>query len=551
MEANVRGRVVAEEGGASRCGGARPASGRPQDPVPVKDEAVPAPDSVAAPSAQARLEVRGRNCEELEGGAGREVFFRPQRYRPADLGTVVAEVAVRDAAGIARSCVLCDVSQNGVAFEQPDGLVFSTGDAIPGLQVSFDGYDAYSGEARVVSVRARTDGRVVVGASFVDSLMSIDDVLQLQNVSQWKGFAEHGVDYVGASWYVPGYENFKSLVGECRLFLEDFKAQMDALEASLPWHVVHVESDSPVRAALIHRIRTEFIPVALRHSVQVDGALRAASGDDWQRLKEFSIRNLQDLFMAAPVLHRARIKPLGYPGDFEVMRYVYNQQFEGVSLFGKAMHLFACACHGPAAVRSRKDLVKGIMKDRLRTWDRDRPLKVALVAAGPAQETLELLAEAKEPLPPIELLMFDQDRLALSYSQGRLSRLVERHPNVHITYLYDSIKRLLTDPTLFAGFGPFDIIFCAGLFDYLRFHTAAGLTRSFYSNLAEGGSAYIGNMMAVNPGKWIFEHHLDWYLTYRTHADMLDFGRAAVPNALIEIIEESTGINPFLKVRKD
>jgi extracellular factor (EF) 3-hydroxypalmitic acid methyl ester biosynthesis protein len=326
---------------------------------------------------------------------------------------------------------------------------------------------------------------------------------------------------------------------------------MDALEASLPWHVVHVDSDSPVRAALINRIRTEFIPVCLRQSVQIDAALRQATGDDWQRLKEFSIRNVHSLFMTAPVLHRARIKPLGYPGDFEVMRYVYNQNFEGTTLFGKAMHLFACACTGPAAVRSRKDMVKGQLRDRLRTWDRGRPMKVASVAAGPAQEIIELLTEAREPLPPLELLLFDQDRLALSYAQGRLSRLVERHPEVKVTYLFDSIKRLLTDPTLFAGFGPFDIIFCAGLFDYLRFHTAVGLTRSFYANLAPGGSAFIGNMMATNPGKWIFEHHLDWYLTYRSHADMLDFGRAAVPSAQLQIVEEATGINPFLMVRKD
>jgi hypothetical protein len=518
-------------------------------PVAVRTAEVVPP--TAAGAGPARAEVRGRDCEDLDGGAGREVFFRPQRYRPVDLGSVAGQVCIQDASGVALPCVLCDVSQNGVGFEQPDGVAFANGDVIPRLAVSFDGYDAYAGEARVVSVRTLPDGKVVVGASFVDSLMSIDDVLQLQNVSRWKGFDERGIDYVGSGWYVAGYENFKSMVGECRLFLEDFRGQMNALEASLPWHVVHVESDSPVRAALIHRIRSEFIPLCLQQSVQVDAALRAATGDDWQRLKEFSIRNVQDLFMTAPVLHRARIKPLGYPGDFEVMRYVYDQKFEGATLFGKAMHLFACACTGPAAVRSRKDMVKGLLRDRLRTWDQDRPLKVASVAAGPAQEIVEMLTESKEPLPPLELLLFDQDRLALSYAQGRVSRLVERHPNVKVTYLFDSIKRLLTDPTLFAGFGPFDIIFCAGLFDYLRFHTAVGLTRSFYANLAPGGSAYIGNMMPTNPGKWIFEHHLDWYLTYRSHGDMLDFGRAAVPGAQLEIVEEATGINPFLRVRRD
>ena len=494
----------------------------------------------------------GRDCETLDGGSDYEVFFRPQRYRPADLGSVVAQVSLADARGLVRSAVLADVSQNGVAFEHPEGLALSVGEAIPGLTISLDGYTAYSGKARVVSVRHREGGQPrLVGAAFIDGLMNIDDVHHLQQVSHWKGFASQGIDYVKSGWYVPGCEVFKAKVSECRLFLEDVKGQLDALEASLPWHVVYVDSESAVRAALIHRIRSELIPVLLRLTVEVDAALRGATREEWQHLKEFSIRNVHDLLMAAPVLYRARVKPLGYPGDYEVMRFVYDQHFEGTTLFGKALHLFACACHGPCAVRARKDLVKGLLQRSVEEWRGPRPLKVATVASGPAQELIELLAESAEALPPMEVLLFDQDRLALTYVQGSVSRLLDRHPRVRVTYLYDSIKRLLSDPTLFSGYGPFDLIYCAGLCDYLRHSTAARLTGILYDQLVPGGRAYLGNMTDDNPGKWLFEHHLDWYLNYRTHQEMLDFGQMGAPQAGLAIVEEETRLNPFLEVRKD
>ena len=95
------------------------------------------------------------------------------------------------------------------------------------------------------------------------------------------------------------------------------------------------------------------------------------------------------------------------------------------------------------------------------------------------------------------------------------------------------------------------MLFAAGLFDYLRFNTAATLTRNFHANLAPGGKAYIGNMDPGNPSRWMFEHHLDWFLLYRTKAEMLEFGQAAVPNGRMEVIEDATGTNPFLVVQKD
>jgi hypothetical protein len=42
------------------------------------------------------------------------------------------------------------------------------------------------------------------------------------------------------------------------------------------------------------------------------------------------------------------------------------------------------------------------------------------------------------------------------------------------------------------------------------------------------------------------ELHLDWYLIYRETAELLSIGRAAAPDARIALVEEDTGVNPFI-----
>jgi hypothetical protein len=45
------------------------------------------------------------------------------------------------------------------------------------------------------------------------------------------------------------------------------------------------------------------------------------------------------------------------------------------------------------------------------------------------------------------------------------------------------------------------------------------------------------------------EHHLDWYLIYRTREEMREIGHKAAPDAAsIQTLEEETGVNPFLQV---
>jgi hypothetical protein len=57
-------------------------------------------------------------------------------------------------------------------------------------------------------------------------------------------------------------------------------------------------------------------------------------------------------------------------------------------------------------------------------------------------------------------------------------------------------------------------------------------------------------MMPTNPSRWFMELHLDWFLIYREIAELAAIGRAAAPGARLEVLEEETGVNPFIALTR-
>jgi SAM-dependent methyltransferase len=501
---------------------------------------------MAAPIKSVPVRPVQRNVEELDGGQGREVFFRPHRYRAHELEPLRSRIIIT-LAGETHSCALQDVSQNGVAFEWPRGVPVSVGDRIESLIVSFDTFEAYRGEARVGSLRD-VDGTQLAGVSFDNFLLSVDEVLNLRSIRAWKYAPEK------AAWHATGQEKFKAQVAELRLFFEDAEVELQKMEADLPWHVLHGDVDSPAREALIEQLRHGFAADVVRQIESIDADLRSAPATVQPALLAYSRRYVHDFLMRSPCLHRMLHKPFGYPGDYEMMRFIYERNFEGVTLFGKAVNLGFVETSTSKAVKFRKDLVKHQLHNLIESRrGSDKPLRILSVAAGPAQELLELLEELDEVTVPLEIVLFDQDKGSLAYAFRRLRPKADKHrkKRVQILYLHDSIKRLLRDAKLFAQFGEFDYIYSSGLFDYLQASTAVILTRNLFARLAPGGKLLVGNMVPENPGRWIMEQHLDWHLIYRSRAEQLEIARRAAPSARVQILEEETGVNPFVELTRE
>jgi len=121
---------------------------------------------------------------------------------------------------------------------------------------------------------------------------------------------------------------------------------------------------------------------------------------------------------------------------------------------------------------------------------------------------------------------------------------------VKIIHLHDSITRLLRGAAVLQNKGQFHAVYACGLFDYLQPNTWVTLCRTLYETVAPGGTLYLGNMVPACPSRWLMEFHLDWYLEYRERIELLELARKAVPNARSEILEEASGVNPFVTLSR-
>ena len=82
------------------------------------------------------------------------------------------------------------------------------------------------------------------------------------------------------------------------------------------------------------------------------------------------------------------------------------------------------------------------------------------------------------------------------------------------------------------GCPPADLVYSAGLFDYLH-ASAAPTLRAFYRWLRPGGSLVVANLTPRNTEAAFMEAVMDWWMQYRDE------------NALLALVEKA-GIDPSL-----
>jgi SAM-dependent methyltransferase len=301
---------------------------------------------------------------------------------------------------------------------------------------------------------------------------------------------------------------------------------------------------------LIEELAQGFVQNFLGLSHRIDAALRSATPEESDSLRHLSQRHLDPLLMQAAFFHRARTKPLGYPGDFVIMRYIYESRFEGNSLFARALHLAATETDGARMIRGRKDVLRDQMLARVHAPG-DATVHIAVVGSGPCEEVLELLKGLRPGHRPIRCVLFDQAHDALAYSLSRLRPLAEGAPGaVKLVFLHESIRDLLRGPTVYAKQGRFDVVVCSGLLDYLVRPSAVALCASLVQTLAPGGTLFVGNVVPELRTRWLLEHHLDWFVHYRTREELYAIAAECAPDVVVEALEEASGYNPLVAIRR-
>jgi len=230
--------------------------------------------------------------------------------------------------------------------------------------------------------------------------------------------------------------------------------------------------------------------------------------DTYQDLRSFCFDATSSELDQSLIHRQGRRKPFGYPGDYQIIDWTYTKFDASPTPRGVFWDRFYHRQIAPLAVCDRKDRFGRILAQLAETW-RTGPIRVLNVGSGPCREIVD--AGKSIGLDPLDMqvLCVDIDPAAVAYAKSLLSSTWDRAVTFHI----GSAARLRLKQE-------FDLIWSAGLFDYLDTRLATSLLRRLWNALADGGTLVIGNFADSHSTKPWIEWCGDWNLIHRS-ADAL------------------------------
>jgi extracellular factor (EF) 3-hydroxypalmitic acid methyl ester biosynthesis protein len=264
----------------------------------------------------------------------------------------------------------------------------------------------------------------------------------------------------------------------------------------------------------------------------------------------YAKRLLHPLVLCSPFMHRTYEKPLGYAGDYEMVRMMTMEPFRGDSIYAKLLNAFFLNTPPVVAHRNRIDtLVKHLQAETLRASRPRHRAAVFNLGCGPAAEIQRFMAEsAWSNTTNFSLLDFNDETVA--YAQRTLNQIKhQNHRETGLSVVKKSVTQLIKDSSKF-GQNSFDLVYCAGLFDYLSDHVCTTLLEIFYDLAAPGGLVLVSNVDASNPSRGWMECMVDWYLVYRDAAQMRQLMPEGIAPDSVRVFSEVSSVNIFAEIRK-
>ncbi|MBK8090434.1 MAG: class I SAM-dependent methyltransferase [Verrucomicrobiaceae bacterium] len=226
----------------------------------------------------------------------------------------------------------------------------------------------------------------------------------------------------------------------------------------------------------------------------------------------------------------------GYSGDFEIIDAIYRMQTSPLPNLTR-WDLFFHAQAAPMAVRNRKSYFQTLLDAHLADVPKGRPLRVLNVASGPARDLREWLLE--NPRADVFIDCIDADVHAIDHARRLCAPFASK-----VEFHHRNALRFLPSKG-------YDLVWSAGLFDYLMDRSFVFLLKSLMAVTRPGGEIVVGNFSDFNPSRDYMELLGDWVLNHRSAEHVSGLGReAGAPPDHIRVGWEPQGVNLFLHVRR-
>jgi extracellular factor (EF) 3-hydroxypalmitic acid methyl ester biosynthesis protein len=268
----------------------------------------------------------------------------------------------------------------------------------------------------------------------------------------------------------------------------------------------------------------------------------------------FARRQLHSLLLCAPFLHRTYRKPLGYAGDYEMVNMISRDPFEGGSLFAKLVNLWFLEQPPAEAHRNRlESLEQRINEAAIRAINSGRKARVLSLGSGSAVEVQRFLAKHRHA-DQVEFTLLDFNEETLAHARARMEEIKRLHHRASpIEYTKKSVNSILKEGARTVGRAPlqqYDLVYCAGLFDYLSDNVCRRLSSLLYEWVRPGGVFLSTNVHTSNPWPMVMDFIMEWHLIYRTAPRLMDTRPQQSSIEDCTVGSDLSGVNIYLEARK-
>jgi extracellular factor (EF) 3-hydroxypalmitic acid methyl ester biosynthesis protein len=431
-------------------------------------------------------------------------------------------------------------------------LVFRLSEVVANFKLIISGRQAYSGRA-VINNLINTGTLLVCEASLGEDWLDVDfftpvgSGLKLQD--QFRTF------FQGWERYYKVIPEYKEIIADMQTFLMDLRRWLEQVELGIRSSPAsdHSRLENEVAedlgqctSPILTRMFEKFEEVAGRIESSLQPVHRA-----------FAQRQLHPLLMCSPFLYRTYHKPLGYVGDYEMVNMIVRPPHEGASLFAKIVNLWFLQQPPAEAHRNRiQYLVEKITEVTAATAVAGRAARILSLGCGPAAEVQRFLAE-KHFADQAQFVLLDFNSETIEHARLVLEAIKSKHGRTtKLNFVRKSVNQIIKEGARrieYASDGSpdqYDLVYCAGLFDYLPDPICHRLSSILYDWVAPGGRLITTNVDIFNPRRLTMDYIMEWHLIYRNGRQLTALKPVQVHEDDCTTEADMTGVNVYFEAKK-
>lgn len=255
-------------------------------------------------------------------------------------------------------------------------------------------------------------------------------------------------------------------------------------------------------------LRCDAHPALAELSPNLDRLRATVSKGEWDRFCSDCVQRHEicSILLQDPFTKHAFDRPRGYPGDADLLDWVYSYKpLDGISSVGARVHSYAINVQSCQAVRERRTILAQCIDEVAIQFTNPR---IVALAAGHLREA-DLSSTIKSRRIG-ELIAFDQDA-------SSLATIHADYGNHQIQTQQESVRSIIAGKH---SFRDFHFVYAAGLFDYLSDRVATRLVGRMFDMLLPGGRLLVANFAPILKDIGYMEAFMRWHLIYRNEQEM-------------------------------